>query len=163
MPICQLIRRADHLEIRLTFPGFRSGDLNERELYIEALMRHYDEGARPGVQNPSYWEVASNAVAGQFKRLSRDHEALVLSLDLQPLMSNRFGLLLAVTHSLEEQRKIDHRVQFNVTDLHRVQGPFGWREHYGTFGYEAVTDIAEQLNPIDRRRLRERDLVQPND
>ncbi|EPJ81988.1 hypothetical protein CFII64_17351 [Pseudomonas sp. CFII64] len=161
-PVCQLIRTEYSTELRLTFPGIRSDEMERRKVWIEALQRQKDYSAPYGSQNPVYWAVCSEALAGQLKRVGPADGALVLSLDLRPLISDHFGLAIAVSYNLEEHRDISHRSTFHVLDLHRQQVEGRWRERKGVFAYKAEPDESMQLTATPPWLLREVDLEASN-
>jgi hypothetical protein len=157
-PVCQLIRTEHSTELRLTFPGIRSDEMERRKVWIEAFQRQRDYNVPYGSQNPVYWAVCSEALAGQLKRVGPTDGALVLSLDLRPLISDHFGLAIAVSYDLEEHRDINHRSTFHVLDLHRQQVEGRWRERKGVFAYKAETEESMQLSATPPWLLREVDL-----
>lgn len=161
-PFCQLIRTDQSTELRLTFPGVRSEEMERRKIWIEALLRQKDYSAPYGSKNPVYWVVCSEALAGQLKRVGPADGALVLSLDLRPLISDHFGLGIAVSYELEEHRNISHRSTFYVLDLHRQRVEDRWRERKGVFAYKAETEEPRQLKPASPWLLREVHLVKTN-
>ncbi|WP_426142503.1 toxin VasX [Pseudomonas sp. DWP3-1-2] len=161
-PVCQLIRTDHSTELRITFPGVRSDEMERRKIWIEALQRQKDYSGSYGSQNPVYWAVCSEALAGQLKRVGPGEGALVLSLDLRPLISDHFGLAIAVSYNLEEHRDINHRSTFHVLDLHRQQVEGRWQPRKGIFAYKAETEESMQLKPTPPWLLREVDLDTPD-
>lgn len=161
-PLCQLVRTSHSLELHLTFPGIRSADMESRKVWVEAYQRQKDFDGATGVQNPVYWSKCSEALVAQLRRVDRPDAALVLCLDLRPLVSDHFGLALAVSYELEDHRDMRHRTTFYVVDLNRMLVEGRWKEHSGIFSYKAETEDAMQLKPSEPRLLRDIDLVAPD-
>ncbi len=161
-PLCQLVRTRHSVELRLTFPGIRSADLERRKVWVEAYHRQKEPGLSHGLQKPVSWSKCTEVLASQLRRVGRPDAALVLCLDLRPLMSDYFGLALAVSYELEEHRTISHRSTFYVVDLHRKLIEDRWQERIGTFAYKAETEESMQLKPSEPWLLRDIDLVKPN-
>ncbi|MCD5974310.1 toxin VasX [Pseudomonas quasicaspiana] len=161
-PLCHLVRTRHSVELRLTFPGIRSADLERRKVWVEAYHRQKEPGLSHGLQKPVSWSKCTEVLASQLRRVDRPDAALVLCLDLRPLMSDFFGLALAVSYELEEHRGISHRSTFYVVDLHRKLIEDRWQERIGTFAYKAETEESRQLKPSEPWLLRDIDLVKPN-
>ena len=161
-PLCELVRSQHSVELRLTFPGIRSADLEHRNVRLEAYQRQKQHGTSPGLQDHVYWAKCTEVLVSQLRRVSRPDAALVLCLDLQPLMSDYFGLALAVSYELEDHRTVRHRSTFYVVDLHRKLIEGRWQERMGRFAYKAETEESMQLKPSMPWLLRNSDLVKPD-
>lgn len=158
-PLCELVRSQHSVELRLTFPGIRSAELERRNVRLEAYQRQKQHGVSAGLQNRVYWAKCTEVLVSQLRRVSRPDAALVLCLDLQPLMSDYFGLALAISYELEDHRTIRHRSTFYVVDLHRKLIEGRWQERMGRFAYKAETEESMQLKPSTPWLLRNSDLV----
>ena len=145
-PLCQLVRTAHSVELRLTFPSIRSADMEHRKVWIKAYQRQQTYVGPGSLQNPVQWSKCTEVLVGQLRRVNRPDSALVLCLDLRPLMSDHFGLALSVSYELEDHRSISHRSTFYVIDLHRMLVDGRWRERLGVFAYKAETDESMQLS-----------------
>jgi hypothetical protein len=161
-PLCQLVRTAHSVELRLTFPSIRSADMEHRKVWIKAYQRQKTYTGAGSLQNPVQWSKCTEVLVGQLRRVNRPDSALVLCLDLRPLISDHFGLALSVSYGLEDHRSISHRSTFYVIDLHRMLVDGRWRELIGIFGYKAETDESMQLNQSSPWLLRNIELVTPD-
>jgi len=161
-PLCQLVRTTHSVELRLTFPSIRSADMEHRKVWIKAYQRQRTYSGAGSMQNPVQWSNCTEVLVGQLRRVNRPDSALVLCLDLRPLMSDHFGLALSVSYELEDHRSISHRSTFYVLDLHRMLVDGRWRERIGIFAYKAETDESMQLKPSAPWLLRDIDLVNPD-
>ncbi|MDY7566403.1 hypothetical protein QN400_10240 [Pseudomonas sp. RTC3] len=162
-PLCQLIRNGKGTELRLTFPGVRTAELDRREVSIEVYQRQPSEQPykRVGraVYVPPYWEERSEYVANRLTVLSQGNEGLVLRLPILSLeLSDSFGLAWAVSYKVEDHRPLRHRTIFHVLDIHRST-VYGVRiEQQGTFNYKPHKELPARLRPIEPWFLKQDEL-----